>query len=338
MYNVIRHDFQIPVVAENEESYFFAKTNKELFHFIFTSPVEKGYSLGQYYVHRFEIANWLYEMQENTFVSDEINVNKRIKVRLTFNDKEGTANELTSATLTIIYKDIPYAISLGQNPFGQDLIKDVELLTKIKQGKTTRSAKNKIKTALGITTEESFSQILTPHRFTIAAFEYSIMRSIARWQKQSSFYKLVRLEIQDKKEIDTQIVENLIKALPIVVNKTDCNCDDKAACFFDLLKTSYTYFFNESELLTDEEMDSEKVKTQFNQLWNQLSVKERVVLNYLHETFENTPLINLYLLVPQGDPYVYLYKMTYPYQPDSEDDAYVRKATTLALWYMQSLV
>lgn len=335
MHNIIRRDFQIPVVAENERNYFFAKTNKELFHFIFLSSPNNGYSLGQYYVHRFEIANWLHEMQENTFVSDEINVNKRIKARLTFDDKENTANELTSATLTIIYKKISYAISLGQNPFGQDLIKDVELLTKIKKRKTTRSAKHKIKTALGITTEESFSQILTPHRFTIAAFEYSIMRSIARWQKESSFYKLLLLESQDKKEIDSQMIENLIEALHIVVNKTECNCDDQAACFFDLLKTSYTYFFNESELLTDEEIDSEKVKTQFNQLWNQLGVKERVVLNYLHQTFGNTPLINLYLLVPQEDPYEYLYKMTYPYQPDTEDDAYVRKATTLALWYMQ---
>jgi hypothetical protein len=57
-------------------------------------------------------------------------------------------------------------------------------------------------------------------------------------------------------------------------------------------------------------------------------------MNFLDCEFGNTPLINLYLLTENADFEEYIYKMTYPYQPDSEDDAFVRMIVSCVKVYL----
>lgn len=336
MYHHIERDFQMPLVANNGGSYFFAKPKKEFLHFVFFSLFTSDHqSIAQYYIPRFEIVNWLYEGQESLSTLPEKVVGQDISLSLEFEEGEESKGALKDASLVIIHQNIPQFISLAQDPFGQQIMKDLEILTKIKQGKQAKSAKEKIELALDLVVAGERSDVLTPHRLTIAAFDYTVLRSFTRWQKESGFYQLLRLEVQDSLEIDANLLSKLFNSLPLVVERTSCTCG-KVGCFFELLKTTYDHFFTESELLLEGELDYDKVKIQFTQLWNQLSAKDRAILNYLHQFFRNTPLINLYLLVPEADPNEYIYKMTFPYQPDSEDDIYVRKTAGMALWYLEN--
>ncbi len=122
--------------------------------------------------------------------------------------------------------------------------------------------------------------------------------------------------------------------LVAVVGKTECNCSNDG-CFFDMLNTAYTTFFEEEDLLKDGKLDEAKAEIQLAKIWKELTPKQRVVLNFLDNRFANTPLINLYLLTPNANVQEYIYKMTYPYQPDSEDDLFVRKIASWVGFYMK---
>lgn len=258
----------------------------------------------------------------------------QINVHLEFRDQGNSDRSLRNSMLVFTISHTRFTISLSRDPLGKSLLKDLDLLIKIKESTSKETTVEKIKSAFAKADPQKLDYVLTPHRLAKAVFECSILKSVKRWQLDFGLYELLSFEIHDHDEIDLSLVDKLFNALPIVVNQTTCSCGNEG-CFFDLLREAYDHFFMESELLTEGELDFDKVKHQFTQIWKQLSAKQRAVLNYLHRAFGNTPLINLYLLVPESDPFEYLYKMTFPYQPDSEDDMYVRKMTSRAVWYLQ---
>jgi len=167
---------------------------------------------------------------------------------------------------------------------------------------------------------------------SVAAFELKILKTKKTWQRSSYYYKLLKLELQDNKEMDPYLASNLSMGLNIVVGKTECDCGNDG-CFFEMLNTAYTTFFKEEDLLTDGKLDEVKAEIQLTKIWSELNPKQQAVLNFLDYQFGNTPLINLYLLTPNANVQEYIYKMTYPYQPDSEDDLFVRRIASLVGFY-----
>lgn len=326
MVEIIASDFEVELLAQNGENSLLAAPKNVFIHFVVFQK-RSGYNdVKQFYVHRYEIASWLLssiDVAKNTKPLAIVEGN--ILVSLKF--------EEASPMLLITFYEVTYTIDLTDSDFGRLLRSDSDSLAKIHSVNSKKDFKKKMISAILNGYDEKTIYPFSADSLTIAAFELKLFKSKKSWQQLSDYYRLLKLEYKDSKVIDPYLVDNLMSSLPIVVGKTECDCGSDA-CFFDLLNKAYTTFFTEANILTDGNVDSDKVELQFTKIWNELDVKQRAVMNFLDYQFENTPLINLYLLTKNASFEEYIYKMTYPYQPDSEDDLFVRKIASWVGFYL----
>jgi hypothetical protein len=323
----IASDFEVEIIAKHKQNYLLANTKDFFYHFVFYTKTNGYNEIKQFYVHRFEITDWL---------SNTIDLNKNTKpfpiaeanifVSLNYDDAK--------TSLFFHFEEEIYSISLKDSDFGIILINDTKILDKICIEQNNKDFKKKIITAILEEYEETKQYPFSPYSLTIAAFELKIIKTKKRWQRISNYYHLLKLEYQNSKDLDSYMVSSLMDGLRMIVGKSSCDCSN-AGCFFDILNEAFTAFYRQEELLTNGILDEEKVTIQFTYIWNALNAKQRAVLNFLDYQFENTPLINLYLLTPNANVQEYIYKMTFPYQPDSEEDAFLRKIISLVGWYLK---
>jgi hypothetical protein len=326
MVEITASDFEVTVVAQKEENYFLADKKNVFFHFVFFH--KKGYynEVNQFYIHRFELADWLNKVI-NKKVENDINVASGL-VNLSFQ----TNGE--EQILSIQYDEIAFEVNLVENDFCKQLLSDVSILEKIDIESIKKAFKKKIISAVVDEYDVNKNYTLSDTTLRAAAFELKSSKTKKTWQRTSYFYDLLKMELQDTVEMNKYLASELMMGLDIVVGKTECNCINDG-CFFDILNTAYTTFFNEEDLLTVGKLDEAKAEFELAKIWKELTPKQRVVLNFLDDRFGNTPLINLYLLAPNVNVQEYIYKMTYPYQPDSEDDLFVRKIASWVGFYMK---
>ena len=322
----IASDFDVNIITQNEQNFFLADTKNVFLHFVFFQKKEYYNEVKQYYVHRFELANWL----NNVITKKGANT---LKVASGMVDLSFHSNE-KEQILTIKYDEIAFEVNLTESDFGKQLIADASVLEKINTESTKKAFKKKIISSIVEEFDENEIYPFSEIALRVAAFELKILKTKKTWQRSSYYYKLLKLEFQDTKEMDPYLASNLRMGLNIVVGKTECDCTNDG-CFFEMLNTAYTTFFKEEDLLTDGKLDEEKAEIQLTKVWNELDAKQRAVMNFLDYQFGNTPLINLYLLNKNVSFEEYIYKMTYAYQPDSEDDAFVRRITSLVRWYLK---
>ena len=291
----------------------------------------------QYYIHRFEIANWLYNLwnKDGEFILDL----PESGIRLILENPIDLKTEKLSDdyNLVIEHNDNTIYFPLKENSYGEMLLTDYELLTKVYADSVKKTFRKKVISKIVNVYDETITYPFSHHSLIIAAFESKVLKTKKKWRQNLGAYRLLKSEFNVSSEIVPYLVSNVISKLPSVVGKTVCDCDNTAACFFDVLHKAYSTFFNESELLSDSVLDEIKVEKQFNEIWNGLSFKQRAVIEYLDYQFGNTPLLNLYLFTPNADIQQYIYKMTYPYQPDSEDDAFVRSTASLVWFYLKGM-
>ncbi len=320
MVEIIASDFELTVVAQKEENYFLADKKNVFFYFVFFQ--KKGYynEVKQFYIHRFELADWLNKVI-NKKVENDLNLASGL-VSLSFQ----TNGE--DKILSIQYDEIAFEVNLVETDFGKQLLSDVSILDKIESESIKKAFKKKIISAVVDEYDVNKNYTLSDTTLRAAAFELKSSKTKKTWQRTSYFYDLLKMELQDTVKMNKYLASELMMGLEIVVGKTECNCSNDG-CFFDMLNTAYTTFFKEEDLVTDGKLDEEKAGIQLAKIWKELTPKQRVVLNFLDDRFGNTPLINLYLLTPNTNVQEYIFKMTYPYQPDSEDDLFVRK---IASW------
>ena len=325
MVEIIASDFEVTVVAQKEENYFLADKKNVFFHFVFFH--KKGYynEVKQFYIHRFELADWLNKVM-NKKVENELNVASGL-VNLSFQ----TNGE--DKILSIQYDEIAFEVNLVETDFGKQILSDVSILEKIESESIKKAFKKKIISAVVDEYDVNKNYTISENTLRAAAFELKSSKTKKTWQRTSYFYDLLKMELQDTIEMNKYLASELMMGLEIVVGKTECNCTNDG-CFFDMLNTAYTTFFKEEDLLTDGKLDEEKAEIQLAKIWKELTTKQRVVLNFLDDRFGNTPLINLYLLTQNANVQEYIYKMTYPYQPDSEDDLFVRKIASWVGFYL----
>lgn len=325
MVESIASDFDVTIIAQNEQNYFLADTKNVFLHFVFFQEKDYYNEVKQYYVHRFELANWL----NNALSKKGANTLKMASglVDLSFHSNE------KEQILTIQYDEIAFEVNLTESDLGKKLIADLTLLEKIDAECTKKAFKKKIISSIVEEFDVNKTYTISDTSLSAAAFELKSSKTKKTWQRTSYFYDLLKMELQDTIEINKYLASELIMGLDIVVGKTECNCTNDG-CFFDMLNTAYTTFFKEEDLLTDGKLDEEKAEIQLAKIWNDLNPKQRAVLNFLDYQFGNTPLINLYLLTPNSSVQEYIYKMTYPYQPDSEDDTFVRRIASSVEFYL----
>ncbi len=65
MVEYISSDFDVDIVVENEKMSFLASVKNVFYHFVFFQQYEGLNEVKQYYIHRYEIVNWLYNALEN---------------------------------------------------------------------------------------------------------------------------------------------------------------------------------------------------------------------------------------------------------------------------------
>ena len=325
MVESIASDFDVTVITQNEQNYFLADTKNVFLHFVFFQKKEYYNEVKQYYVHRYELADFLDKA-----------INKKgttsLKVASGLIDLSFHSNE-KEQILSIQYDEISFEVNLTESDFGKQLIADASVLEKINTESTKKAFKKKIISSIVEEFDENEIYPFSEIALRVAAFELKILKTKKTWQRSSYYYKLLKLELQDNKEMDPYLASNLSMGLNIVVGKTECDCTNDG-CFFEMLNKAYTTFFKEEDLLTDGKLDEAKAEIQLEKIWNDLNPKERAILNFLDYQFGNTPLINLYLLTPNANVQEYIYKMTYPYQPDSEDDLFVRRIASLVGFYL----
>jgi hypothetical protein len=325
MVEIIASDFNVTIIAQNEENYVLAEQKSTFFHFVFFQKREYYTEVKQYYVHRYELADFL-----NKAINKKGNTSLKVASGLIdlsfYTTKKGQM-------LSIQYDGIDFEVNLTESDFGKQLIADVSVLEKINTESTKKAFQKKIISAIVDEYDENERYPFSEIALRVAAFELKILKTKKSWQRASYYYNLLKLELQDTKEMDPYLASNLSMGLNIVVGKTECDCTNDG-CFFEMLNTAYTTFFKEEDLLTDGKLDEEKAEIQLAKIWNDLNPKQRAVLNFLDYQFGNTPLINLYLLTPNSSVQEYIYKMTYPYQPDSDDDVFVRRIASSVGFYL----
>ena len=276
-------------------------------------------------MHRYEIASWF-----STVIDSNTNTKPfplaGSNIHISMNVEDG------KPSLFITFNEVTYSFSLTDTAIGKLLMSDAEVFSNIYAESTKKGFNKKIITAILGEYDESQIYPFSINQLSIAAFELKISKTKKSWQRASDYYELVNYQYRDAKEIDSYMVDNICNTLNMVVGKTNCYCGSEG-CFFDLLHKTYTTFFTEEDLLTDGSLDEEKATIELNKIWKKLDAKQRAVMNYLDDQFGNTPLINLYLLTENPDFEEYIFKMTYQEQPDSEEDAFVRRLVSLVRFY-----
>jgi hypothetical protein len=325
MVNIIESDFDVTVLAENGNNYVLGAPKNEFIHFVFLIN-ETGYLVNnQFYIHRYELANWISKAKNQLGEKYKSFIDDKIGLSYDYSDNHNI--------LHISYKNLHFEVDLNLIELGKTLLNDSEVLEKVILESSKKGFKKKMISALLDEYDEEEIYSFTQNELNIIAFELKVFRMMKSWKRGSHFYHLLRLQYDDSKIVPSYLPTDLAMGLDVVVGKTSCNCNHDG-CFFDLLNTAYTNYFNESSLLSNGVLDDTKMLEQFTKVWSSLNAKERAVLDYLAIQFGNTPLINLYLLNEKADFEEYIYKMTFPYQPDSADDAFVRRIISIVRFYL----
>jgi hypothetical protein len=327
MLEIIAADFEVEPVAQEGKVSLLAAAKNECFHFVFYTE-KGGYNeLKQYFIHRFELALRLLNSAENK--CKEYALLPSVDLVISF----GEFPDPEEQTIRISHNGDKISFPLYGNSFGEILLADAKTLESVYKDSEKKTFRKKIITAITDNCPEDETSPLSRGALTVAAFEQHLIKPKRVWRNYSDVRAMLESELLDSLETDPYMMDNLLSSLPIVVGRTECDCGSEG-CFFDMLKKAYDTFFIERDLLTNGEIDEQKVNLQFADLWSKLSPKQRAVINHLDEKFGNTPLINLYLLTRGADEEEYIYKMTFPYQPDSEDDAFIRKSVSLVSWWL----
>lgn len=254
MVEIIASDFEVKLVTQNDQNSLLAAPKNVFVHFVFLHQ-QLGYNeIKQFYVHRYEIASWLLNSIDASKSTKPLAiVEGNILISLKF--------EEASPTLLITFDEITYTIGLTDSDFGKLLSGDSGSLAKVHTANSKKDFKKKMISAIINEYDENTTYPFSADSLTIAAFELKLLKSKKSWQQLSDYYRLLKLEYKDSKEINQYLVDNLMSSLPIVVGITQCECGNDG-CFFDLLNTAYSTFFKEVDLLTDGKLDEAKAEIQ----------------------------------------------------------------------------
>ena len=330
----IKSDFDVELIEVGKTMSFFAAQKKLLFHFVFLQKKLAYNEIDQLYLPRFEIANWLYRYfnEEGESILNISSMGIFVEINMVIDLAHNVKDQ--RYTLDMTFKNETVCMGINDTSFGKSLLKDVDLLKKVykaAEGKDFLASVLKTifddysETAVYETTVLSLIQV---------AFEQRLIKSNKNWRHHSVISGLLKIEHETPSDAYPQLWGDIMATMPLVAIEKSCDCGSDA-CFFDLLNTAFTTFFKDADVVSNGTVDEEKVNLEFDRIWRGLPLKQKVLLTYLDQEFSNTPLLNLYILTPDCDIQEYLYKMTYPYQPDSEDDYFVRSSVSWVTYWLR---
>ena len=346
-------DFEVEEIFHNPEknqSIFYKSDNHESpfeHHFVYSQKGE-GFNtfIDQSKFLRFELAKTIHELS-NTKTDNKINTGCETSrkysdssVQLTSGDKvfiDSLKNELI---IRIQFVNSNQILELNlTNPdkkssitkcINEDLIRYENALKEV-----SKKEKTKLLELLNQSTSlnEHLNSLSETDLFLLH-FENSI---ISEYNKPLPSYSLTNVlnEILEELNETEWLFSLLMENFDYVYNTEECLCGSDG-CFFDVLKGNQREFFKDNYLNQDGLIDENKIKADLNKLWSKLNFKEKIALKYLATELQNSTLLNLYFLHPEFNLSEYQRLMCMPYQPDSEDEIWLRSVTTFAAWLAKS--
>lgn len=324
MENLIKMDFGVETICVNEKEKLFLKVENSFYKLVWLNELDDNNRIEQFYLLRYELANHLKTYldsrgENSTFIltsSEEItfagNTDKlEIQLRTHFSDT--------------IFK------GSGHNEMILTMLSDLNILSSHEEGLITKKQSKFLDDLLkNRSVDDEVSYTLTDKDFEIIQFEKTLLNN----QSHNSLIDIYKILFNESLSNAEGLKVNLFLNFENIYNAESCDCGFEG-CFFEMLKENQKYFFGKNYHDQDGIMDSGKVEYDFDQIWSGLSIKEKACLTFLYKEFQNSILFNLGLLKPNFNLMKYQFLMCYPYQPDSEDDQWVREVSTLSNFFIQ---
>jgi hypothetical protein len=168
-------------------------------------------------------------------------------------------------------------------------------------------------------------KILSNKDVEILQFESGLPKNRSGYTLLKIYVLLLKKNLSNIGGLKASLTENF----DFVLNNDSCNCENDG-CFFDILKENQLYFFKHNYRDKNGEIEFYKVESDFDKIWANLSIREKASLLFLYDEFRNSTLLNIGFIKTNFNLINYQFKMCYLYQPDSEDEQWVREVSTLS--------
>jgi hypothetical protein len=118
-------------------------------------------------------------------------------------------------------------------------------------------------------------------------------------------------------------------------NQTEERYSGSDSYFFDALKVTKKLFFDRDYSTEAGAIDEKRLNEDFEKIWEEFSFNQKLALKFLESEHQNNTLLNLYFFHPNFKLKEYQRLICMPYQPDSEDESWLRSVSTFASWIMR---
>lgn len=313
--SIISSDFEVKVISQINETTLMGAAKGLFLHLV----IHHNNTLYQNYIHRHELAGCLLlGRTESNPTTHKLSSGLSIKI------------SQKPQELFILFRGDELPIKLKGSALGKALIKDADLLNDIREKSTSPSYRDDITQQINNPLSEI---VFSPWEIEIAAFEFSLLEQKKKYRFMKGARSVLKYYSSEYFPLDTFLMmeDNTI------FTSDNCDCGSEG-CFFDFLKETLTTHFQKKErFLTNGEFDKKKAEKILKTFWDNRSNGERAVLIFMENEFYNSVFLNIALLNEHFELEEYLRLMTYPYQPDSEDEAFVRTIATVSHYYLTLL-
>jgi len=324
MKDIIKIDFNVEVISEQEEQSLFFNVDNLFYTLVWLDERDSFNRIEQIHLLRYELSNNLKShidsnTSDNTFVlasGEEVSFvggqeQVEIEIKTHFSD---TVFHISSNTELI-----------------ENLQKDLVTLELAREGLSSTTKDEILSGLIGCLPNQEVRNEVVSEDLQIILFEKALSKSGPCYALSDIYKILLSQDFSDTERLNSSLMEGF----DLVYDTDCCDCGNEG-CFFEILKENQLYFFHKSYRDKEGEFDSDKVKRDFDLLWNALSTRKKASLRFLYNEFYNTTLLNLSFVKPNFNLTRYQFLMCYPYQPDSEEEKMVRKVSTLANFLIQS--
>ena len=308
-------DFKVKELCTTDDVSLMGAIKGLFVHFV----VHRNNRLSQYYVHRHEWASLLLDADRAEISNKTLSCGLQVSVNI------------SQSIAGVQYDGIELQFSLKKTALGKQLLKDAAALAEVKQASKGKDFKQTTLTQLNGDYDTEFPEKLSLWEVEAAAFEQKILPSLKKHDSTTGICDILLLK--DSAKIP---LFYFMEKANWVVTTNSCNCGNDG-CFYSVLNHTFiTHFSDKQQFLIGDQVDEENLANAFKAFWSNLSTSHKAVLLFLDDQYENTALLNMAMLNSDFDLNEFQRLLTYPYQPDSDDEAFVRTTSSL-VWYYLSL-
>jgi hypothetical protein len=308
-------DFRVKELSTADNVTLMGDVKGFFIHFV----IHQDHQLSQYYLHRHEMAKVLLEAELTETLNKTLSCGLPVSVYSKLNE------------VALHFEGTELSFSLKKSPVGKQLVKDAALLTGILQESKKSDFKRKTILKFFGESDEELEELHSLWEWELVAFERHLLPTIKKKAPTTGIQ-----DILDYKGSTIASTWEFMDKANWVITTDSCDCGSDG-CFYSILNHTFlTHFSNKEQFLNGNQVDEEKLLKAFREYLANLTPNQEAALLFLDAEFQNTALLNMAMFNPDFDLSEYQRLLTYPYQPDSEDEAFVRTTSSLA-WYYLSL-